>query len=120
MTNFISTYSLDTTKINNLIDFECKRSDEWEELICENEGNFIRENEFMVFEVDGFDLVITYDLSVSGRVEYNRGDYWTSSYSDCEINYENIDVTEVTLDNYNIELTKELKKLFSEVIKKNL
>jgi hypothetical protein len=120
MTNFISTYSLDISKIKNLVDFECKKSDEWVELICENEGNLIREGEFMVFEVNGLDLVITYDLSVSGRIEYNRGDYWTSSYSDCEITYENIDVTEVTLDDYNIELTKELKKLFSEVIKKNL
>ena len=120
MTNFISTYSLDPSKINKPVDFDCKKSDEWEELICENEGHFIRECEFMIFEVDGLDLVITYDLSVSGRIEYDPGDYYTPPYSDCEITYEDIDVTEVTLDDYNIELTKELKMLFSEVIKKNL
>ena len=120
MTNFISTYSLNPSNINRLVDFDCKKSDEWEELICENEGHFSRESEFMAFEVDGFNLVITYDLSVSGRIEYDPGDYYNPPYSDCEITYEDIDVTEVTLDDYNIELTKELKLLFSEVIKKHL
>jgi len=120
MTNFISTYSLDPSKIKEPIDFDCKKSEDWEELICENEGRFIRESEFMAFEVDGLDLVISYDLEVSGRIEYDPGDYYTPPYSDFEITYETIDVTEVTLDDYEIELTKELKDLFSEVIKKNL
>lgn len=116
----MTTYLLDPSKINNLIDTDCSKKDDWEELICENEGRFSREGEFMAFEVDGLDLVIVYDLDVSGRIEYDPGDYYTPPYSDCEITDETIDVTEVTLDDYNIELTKELKKLFSEVIKKNL
>jgi len=120
MFNFISTYSLDPSRINNLVDSDCLKSDDWEELICENEGHFSREGEFMIFEVDGLDLVISYDLEVSGRVEYDPGDYWTPPYSDFEVTDETIDVTEVTLDDYEIELTKELKFLFSEVIKKNL
>jgi hypothetical protein len=120
MTNFVSTYSLDLSKINNLVDSDCKKTDEWEELICENEGHFSREGEFMLFEVDELYLVVSYNLEVSGRIDYDPGDYWTPPYSDYEITYEDIDVTEVTLDDYNIELTKELKELFSEVIKKNL
>jgi hypothetical protein len=113
MFNFISTYSLDPSRINNLVDSDCLKSDDWEELICENEGHFSREGEFMIFEVDGLDLVISYDLEVSGRVEYDPGDYWTPPYSDFEVTNETIDVTEVTLDDYEIELTKELKFLFS-------
>ncbi len=116
----MTTYLLDPSKINNLIDTDCSKKEDWEELICENEGRFSREGEFMAFEVDGLDLVIVYDLDVSGRIEYDPGDYYTPPYSDCEITDETIDVTEVTLDDYNIELTKELKQLFSEVIKKNL
>ena len=116
----MTTYLLDPSKINNLIDTDCSKKEDWEELICENEGRFSREGEFMAFEVDGLDLVIVYDLDVSGRIEYDPGDYYTPPYSDCEITNESIDVTEVTLDDYNIELTKELKKLFSEVVKKNL
>jgi hypothetical protein len=120
MSNFISTYSLDPNRINNLVDSDCLKTDDWEELICENEGHFSREGEFMIFEVDGLDLVISYDLEVSGRVDYDPGDYWTPPYSDFEVTNETIDVTEVTLDDYEIELTKELKFLFSEVVKKNL
>lgn len=116
----MTTYLLDPSKINNLIDTDCSKKEDWEELICENEGRFSREGEFMAFEVDGLDLVIVYDLDVSGRIEYDPGDYYTPPYSDCEITDETIDVTEVTLDDYNIELTKELKTLFSEVVKKNL
>jgi hypothetical protein len=116
----MNTYLLDTNKINKLVDFDCKKSDEWEELICENEGHFSREGEFMLFDVDGLDLLIIYDIEVSGRIDYDPGDYFTPPYSDYEITYEAIDVTEVILDDYNIELTKELKKLFSEVIKKKL
>ena len=119
MSTFISTYSLDLNNLK-LTDGDYTKAEDWEELICENEGRFSREGEFMAFEVDGLDLVIVYDLDVSGRIEYDPGDYYTPPYSDCEITDETIDVTEVTLDDYNIELTKELKKLFSEVIKKNL
>ena len=53
MSNFISTYSLDPNRINNLVDSDCLKTDDWEELICENEGHFSREVEFMIFEVDG-------------------------------------------------------------------
>jgi len=120
MTNFVCIYSLDPSRINNLVDYDFLKSEDWEELICENEGHFSREGEFMAFEVDGLDLVITYDLEVSGRTEYDPGDYYTPPYSDFEITDETIDVTDVTLDDYNIELTKELKELFSEVIKKKL
>ena len=116
----MNTYLLDTRKINNLVDSDCKKSDEWEELIYENEGHFSREGEFMLFDVDGLDLLINYDIEVSGRIDYDPGDYFTPPCSDYEITYEAIDVTEVILDDYNIELTKELKKLFSEVIKKKL
>jgi hypothetical protein len=120
MTNFVSTYSLDLSRINNLVDSDCIKSDNCEDLICENEGHFIREGEFMTFEVDGLELVIYYDLEVSGKIDYDPGDYFTPPYSDFEITSEDINVMEVTLDDYNIELTKELKELFSEVIKKKL
>ena len=120
MTNFISTYSLDLSRVDNLVDYDFLKSEDWEELICENEGHFSREGEFMAFEVDGLDLVISYDLEVSGRIEYDPGDYYNPPYSDFEITDETIDVTNVTLNDYDIELTKELKELFSEVIKKNL
>lgn len=117
--NFISTYNLN---IENLIflDSDCTKSQDFEELICENEGSFSREGEYMIFDMNGNELVISYDLSVSGRVDYDPGDYWTPPSCDIDIDYEDISVTDVTLDEYNIELTKELRLLFSDLIKKFL
>jgi hypothetical protein len=120
MSNFISTYTIDPMKINNIVDFDCLKKEDWEESICENEGHFSRKGEFISFDLDGFYLTIFYDLEVSGKVDYDPGDYWTPPYSDFEITYEDINVSEVTLDDYNIELTEDLIKLFSEVIKNNL
>jgi len=115
--NFISTYSLNTQNLN-LVDYDCAKSNSWEDLVCENEGYFSREGEFLAFDMDGFELVIFYDLSVSGKIDYDPGDYYTPSYTDVEITDEDITVTQVTLDEYDIELTKDLKLLFSEIVKK--
>lgn len=117
--NFISTYNLDLKELK-LVDSDCSKFENWEELICENEGSFSREGEFMLFDMNGLELVITYDLDVSGHIEYDPGDYYNPPYTDVDINHQNIDVTQVTLDEYDIELTKELETLFSEVVKKYL
>ena len=117
--NFISTYTINLNDLK-MIDSDCVKANDWVDLICENEGDFSREGEFMSFDMNGVELVIFYDLQVSGRIDYDPGDYYTPPYSDVEITYESIDVTEVTLDEYDIELDKELKKMFVEVVKNNL
>ena len=117
--NFISTYTINLNDLK-MIDSDCVKANDWVDLICENEGDFSREGEFMSFDMNGVELVIFYDLRVSGKIDYDPGDYYTPPYSDVEITYESIDVTEVTLDEYDIELTKELRKMFVEVVKNNL
>lgn len=119
MTSFVSTYRINSNEMR-LIDSDCVKSQDWDELICENEGHFSREGEFMSFDMYGFELVVFYDLEVSGRIDHDPGDYYTPPYTDIDITNETIDVTQVTLDDYEIELTKEFKFLFSEVVKKNL
>lgn len=115
--NFISTYNLNPKDLK-FLDSDCIKSQDWEELICENEGSFSREGEYMIFDMNGIELVISYDLSVSGRIDYDPGDYYTPPSCDIDISYEDISVTDVTLDEYDIELTKELRLLFSDVVKK--
>lgn len=115
--SFISTYSLNANSLE-LVDYDCAKSNSWEDLVCENEGSFSREDEFLAFDMNGLELVIFYDLSVSGKIDYDPGDYYNPSYTDVEITDEDITVTKVTLDEYDIELTKELKSFFSEVVKK--
>jgi len=117
--NLISTYNLDTKGLK-IIDYDCVKSSEWENLICENEGEFSREGEYMAFDMNGLELVITYDLNVSGRVDYDPGDYYNPPYTDVDITSEDIDIIDATLDGYDIELTKDLMKLFLDVVKKHL
>lgn len=111
-----------TINVNDLkfIDSDCVKSNDWIDMICENEGRFHREGEFMSFDMNGVELVIFYDLEVSGKIDYDPGDYWTPPYSDVDITNEFIDVTEVTLDEIEIELDKELKEMFTKIIKNNL
>ena len=118
--NPIYTYTFNINDLTNLVDYDCVKSDSFEELICENEGHFSREGEFLAFDLNGVELVIFYDLDVSGRIDYDPGDYYNPPYSDFEITDETIDVTQVTLDEHEFELTKELKLMFSEVVKKHI
>jgi hypothetical protein len=82
--NFISTYNLNNRNLE-LVDYDCAKSNSWNDLICENEGSFSREDEFLAFDMNGIELVIFYDLSVSGKIDYDPGDYYTPSYTDVEI-----------------------------------
>lgn len=107
----ISTYTLNDSNLK-LVDYDCAKSNSWENLLFENQGSFNREAEFLAFDMNGLELVIFYDLSVSGKVDYNP------SCTDVSIIDEDITVTNVTLDEYDIELTKELKSFFSKVVKK--
>ena len=53
--------------------------------------------------MNGVELVIFYDLDVSGRIDHDPGDYYTPPYTDIDITNETIDVTQVTLDEYDID-----------------
>ena len=89
MSTFIPTYSLDLNNLK-LTDGDYTKAEDWEELICENEGSFSKDEEYMIFDSNGIEIVINYELSVSGRVDYDPGDYYTPPYSDFDITYEDI------------------------------
>lgn len=117
--SFLSTYTLDLSNLKVIDSCYSKRSD-WDELICENEGRFVKEDEFIMFDMNGLELVVTFDLDVSGRIDYDPGDYYTPPYTDVDITDEDIDIKQITLDEYDVELDKELKIIFSELIQKNI
>jgi hypothetical protein len=119
MSTFIPTYSLDLNNLK-LTDGDYTKAEDWEELICENEGSFSKDEEYMIFDSNGIEIVINYELSVSGRVDYDPGDYYTPPYSDFDITYEDIFISSVTIDGYELELSKETKSLFEKEVKKKL
>ena len=89
-----------------MTDGDYTKAEDWEELICENEGSFSKDEEYMIFDSNGIEIVINYEISVSGRVDYDPGDYYTPPYSDFDITYEDIFISSVTIDGYELELSK--------------
>lgn len=114
---FISTYSVN---LNNLKIKDKDVVDDWEDLICENEGSFTRDYQYMIFDCDGIEVNVNFDLYVSGRVDYDPGDYWTPPYTDVDITDFDVTITEVYIDDYEVELTKEMKLTLEKVVKNNL
>jgi hypothetical protein len=114
---FISTYSVN---LNNLKIIDKEVVGDWEDLICENEGSFTRDCQYMIFDCDGVEVNVNFELSVSGRVDHDPGDYWTPPYTDVDITDFDITITDFYIDDYDVELTKEMKRLLEKVVKNNL
>ena len=113
--------NLDTIKLNNLkfIDGDFLKSEDWMEKIYES-GEFTRKAEFITFECNGVEVVVDFDLSVSGRVEHDPGDYWTPPYTDVDITDVDVEVKYLIVDEWEVELTKEIEDFLVKEIKNYL
>jgi hypothetical protein len=114
--SFISTYSVN---LNNLIITDKEVVGDWEDLICEN-GSFTKDCQYMIFDCDGVEVNINFELCVNGRVDHDPGDYWTPPYTDVDITDFYVTITDVYIDDYDVELTKEMKKMLEKVVESNL
>ena len=107
--------------LNNLKlkDSDFTKSDDWDDLILEN-GGIREENQFMIFESDGSEVIVSFDLCVSGKIYRDSGDYLNPPYTDVEITDIDIDIVSVTINEYEVELTKESEVDLEQEIKKYL
>lgn len=121
MSNFISTYTIDFNDMKMSIggsDFV--KSSNWENLIMENEGSFSKTCQYMGFDYLGFRVEIGFDMVVSGRHDWDPGDYLNPPTSYCDIDDVDIDVTSFHVDEYEAELTPEIIAVLKKIIDKNL
>ena len=114
MNNFTLDYKNMTFKHGDFV-----KSDRWDEYICES-GGLHRDCQYMAFEYDGVEVCVTFELTVSGTHSFDAGDWNTPPYSECEISDVEIDITEVTINEYSVELTNELRDIFSKIVESNL
>ena len=84
------------------------------------DGSFTLDDQWMSFDCNGISIVVDYEISVSGSSSYDSGDYWTPPSCDIDIDSVDISVTAVNIDEYEVELTPELKKIFVNLITKSL
>jgi hypothetical protein len=113
---FINTYTIDFDKLEN-VNYKEVEGD-WDNLICENEGSFSREDQAISFDVNGSELLVCFELNVSGSVDYDPGDYWTPSYTDVDITDVDVYISNVYLNDYDLPLDKESIKLLENKIQK--
>ena len=92
-------------------------SSNFEDLIFDGEGYASLTDEFMDLSCDGFNIVVTYNVNLSGRISHSSSDYWTPSYTEVEVDEVDITITAITIDEYEVDLTKELVSVFEKVVK---
>ena len=102
---------------SKLVSGDYIKSSEFEDLICDGEGNCSETDQFVELECDGFNIVVTYDLYIDGSISYDRGDYWTPDYTEVTVNTVDVTIKSIEIDEYEVELTKEMAKLFENIVK---
>ncbi len=118
MTNSTKTYSIDLNNLS-LIDGDYIKSDDWIDMIYDR-GSFSIEGQYMTFISNGLEVVADYELSVSGYVSHDPGDYWTPPYTDVDITDFEVDLKSLHIEDLYVDFSKELKVLIEVEIKKHL
>ncbi len=94
--------------------------DDWDNLICEHEGSFASDCQYMTFDCDGIEVVVDFELCIGGSVYHEKGDYWNPSYTDVEVTSVDVTITSLHIDEWEVELNSELIKSLEKVVKTNL
>jgi len=102
---------------SKLICGDYKPSSEFENLIYDGEGSSTETDQLVELECGGFKIIVSYDLYVVGSISYERGDYWTPDYTSVDVDDVDITITAITIDEYEVELTKEMSKIFENIVK---
>lgn len=106
---FIETWTLD---LNNLEVVDTYVFSDWDELICEHEGSYSSDDQYVIFKSNGVEMCVNFKLSIRGYYTYDSGDYWTPPSSETEITDVEITISSVLIDDeYELSLDKETLRL---------
>ena len=90
---------------------------DFENLIEEGEGFATLQDEFMILNCEGFEVVVNYRVDITGHTYFDKGDYFTPSFTEVEIDTIKITITSITVDEYEVDLTQELISVFKKIVK---
>lgn len=93
---------------------------EWYDLITENDGSFEAKDEYIVFDCDGNEIVVEYDLMVEGKTFYDKGDQFTPPYADFDVTSEIIKIKNVLINDIELDLTDDIRKIFEKKISESI
>jgi hypothetical protein len=112
-----STYSIDFSKLT------LKNKEvvgDWEYLICENEGSFSEGGQMVTFDFNGIEITVYFNLSLRGWYTYTPASYMEPEDGEVKITDIDFDIEEVYIDDYKVNLSKELIKTLEIVLKNNI
>ena len=92
-------------------------SSDFEDRIFDGEGSSSETDQFIELNCDGFTIIVFYDLYIGGSITYSRGDYWTPDYTEVNVNTIDVTINSIEIDEYEVELTKEMSKIFENIVK---
>lgn len=116
------TYTID---FNNLsfYDGDFKKSEDFSELIYENDGSVCREEEWISYNPTGNDdvfITIEYTLDLSGSFDECPGDYWTPAASDFCLDEATVSINRFLIDDIEVELSKEMERFLEGMVEKKI
>jgi hypothetical protein len=108
--------------INNLkfVDGNFINSNDFTDMIYDNEGSFTEKEQSMSFDANDKEIIVNYELYVSGSINEESGDYWTPG--SCEVDVTEVDVTisEVFIDGLLTDLQSQELEVIEKLIKLQL
>jgi hypothetical protein len=118
MNNLTKTYTLNFDNLS-LQHGDFLKKDDWFDQISEY-GGYSNDCQYMAFKCGDVEVVVDFELTFSGCVHYDAGDWYTPPYSEVEYRDVTIDVTALHVDEWEVELTKDMKSILAVEIKKHL
>lgn len=118
MNNSTQIYSLNFNKMT-LQDGDFIKYDDWFDKIYED-GGFTNDYQYMIFNSNGVEIVVDFQLIVSGSIIRDNGDYYTPPSVDVDIDEYTVNITGLHVDEWEVSLNRDLEKLLEVEIKKHL
>lgn len=110
----MNTFTIDPSNIK-LVCGDYTPSNSFAELIIDD-GNYNIDDQLITISSDGININIRYDVEIEGSIIYEKGDYYTPYFIDTVID-SNIVIHSVEVDEFEVNLTNELRSFFSKVVK---
>jgi len=74
----------------------------------------------MSFKCGELTIDVNYEISVSGSIFEDSGDYWTPPSCDVDVDDVDVTISSVSINEDDVELSDDLKKIFLKVVNNNL
>lgn len=101
----------------NVLEGDYTHSNDWGSKLFESNVMSEKDN-WIMFESNGFEVLVDFDLEVTGNLEFVREDEMTPDYFEENIESIEINIKSVEIDGYGVSITSELNENLTNLIKK--